>query len=842
MGDGPVLRESQLGPLDDARFAPGRIFASRYRIVSLLGRGGMGEVYRAEDLRLGQPVALKLLSYRGGYGPEGVARFTAEVRLARGIAHPNVCRVYDIGEAEGWTYLSMEYVDGETLASLLRRIGRLPIEKALDTAKQLCAGLAAAHDRGVLHRDLKPSNIMIDGRGRVRIMDFGLAVSSGDTSVRGIAGTPSYMAPEQLVGDPVTDRTDLYSLGLVLYEIFVGAVCFPAHSIAERAHFGHDAPSRTFPAGLDSAVERAVLACLEPNPADRPQSALAVAGVLSEGDPFAAALADGRVPLPGMVAASANKGALRPAVAWPLLIAVIGGTIAVASQAHTFTVESSDIPQQPDVLAQRARDIMAAVGDREPPVDSEFWFRRAPQPAASSAADAQAPPIRFIYRESSRYLVPENLFHFVTEIDPPADSPGMASVTLDNVGRLLRFSSIRNEAARRSDNATPDWTALFHAAGLEQSAFVRVNSDRTPLVPHDAVFTWQQARGVSPPAVVTAASLAGTPVHFDASNDPAPLITRRSMLASRRPPTTEALLWVLIVMGFATAGVLARRNLRGGDVDRSSARKLSLFVGLAGVFMVMLRAHHVPSGLDEITFLLGITGWALVWSVFTWLLYVGFEPHVRRLWPDTLISWTRLMTGRFDDPQVGRDVLAGLLCGIVTTAVLLLRVHVTHRLAPDNLIAPALESLRSGRYFTAAMTFQIADAVQFALGGLFFMLLLKLIMRRMWIAASAWVLLVAPVSTGAALGVGASWGLDLVVAVALGVFSLLVVLRVGLLAALVMLIFERLVTAVPITFDLGSWYFGSSLLVLLLVIAVAISAFMVALGEHSVLGDQVVDT
>ena len=137
------------GPLDDARFAPGQIFASRYRVVNLLGRGAMGEVYRAEDLKLGQSVALKLMSPSIRGQARRLERFVAEVRLARGIAHPHVCRVYDIGEGDGWHYLSMELVDGETLASLLARIGRLPREKAHDIARELCAGLAAAHARGV---------------------------------------------------------------------------------------------------------------------------------------------------------------------------------------------------------------------------------------------------------------------------------------------------------------------------------------------------------------------------------------------------------------------------------------------------------------------------------------------------------------------------------------------------------------------------------------------------------------------------------------------------------------------------------------------------------------------
>ena len=143
--------------MDEGRFPPGTLLAQRYRIVSLLGRGGMGEVYRANDLLLAQAVALKFLPAQWTSDEPTLARFRNEVRIARQISHPNVCRVYDIGEAEGATYLSMEYVDGEDLASLLRRIGRLPRDKALEIARQLCAGLAAAHDKGVVHRDLKPA-------------------------------------------------------------------------------------------------------------------------------------------------------------------------------------------------------------------------------------------------------------------------------------------------------------------------------------------------------------------------------------------------------------------------------------------------------------------------------------------------------------------------------------------------------------------------------------------------------------------------------------------------------------------------------------------------------------
>src|SRR5256885_2771535 len=223
---------SPLSSTGSLPFAPGRIIAGRYRLVSLLGRGRMGEVYRADDLTLDQAVALKFLPAGVAADPDRLAEFHAELRIARQVSHKNVCRLYDLGDHEGRRFLTMEYVDGEDLATLLRRIGRLPHDKAVDIARQLCAGIAAAHERGVLHRDLKPANVMIDGDGNVRITDFGLAVAAGDVSAS-LAGTPQYMAPEQLAGGSATVRSDIYALGLVLFEIFTGRRVHDAKTVHE---------------------------------------------------------------------------------------------------------------------------------------------------------------------------------------------------------------------------------------------------------------------------------------------------------------------------------------------------------------------------------------------------------------------------------------------------------------------------------------------------------------------------------------------------------------------------------------------------------------------------------
>ena len=257
--------------ISHGRFEPGALFDNRYRIIGLLGRGGMGEVYRADDMRLGQPVALKLLPDTLRHDPVRLAQFHNEVRTARQVSHANVCRVHDIGEADGLLYLSMEYVDGEDLASSLRRIGRFPEDKAADIARQLCAGLAAAHQRGVVHRDLKPANIMLDGAGKVRVMDFGLAAVGRVEDIR--AGTPAYMAPEQLLGREVTARSDIFALGLVIYELFTGRRAFTATTVAELV-IQHEtrsiAPPSSVVSALDPAIERAILRCLEAQPERRP--------------------------------------------------------------------------------------------------------------------------------------------------------------------------------------------------------------------------------------------------------------------------------------------------------------------------------------------------------------------------------------------------------------------------------------------------------------------------------------------------------------------------------------------------------------------------------------------
>ena len=351
-----------------SRFAPGAIVAGRYRLVALLGRGGMGEVYRADDLTLDQPVALKFLPEGVAATDTRIAQFHNELRVARQVSHKNVCRLYDLGEADGRRFLTMEYVDGEDLSSSLRRFGRIPPDKAVQIARQLCAGIAAAHEKGVLHRDLKPANVMLDGNGDVRITDFGIA-TLGEAWETASSGTPQYMAPELLAGRPATTKSDIFALGLILFEVFTGKRAYEAKTLGELKQL-HDTATLTTPSSivrdLDPAVERVILRCLEKDPEKRPASALTVAAALPGGDPLAAALAAGETPSPELLVAAGESVAVPVAPALAMLagffLVLVLGVVA-GSRGSVVSQLPMAIPR--DALADRARSDSQEAGLRK---------------------------------------------------------------------------------------------------------------------------------------------------------------------------------------------------------------------------------------------------------------------------------------------------------------------------------------------------------------------------------------------------------------------------------------------------------------------------------------------
>ena len=258
-------------------------FGPRYRVERLLGQGGMGAVYLAYDQDLGRRVALKLVRPELTISTETMTRFRQELLLASKISHRNILRIHDLGDAGGMKFISMAYVDGEDLHQLLSREGKLPLDRTLHIARQLCAALDAAHSEGVAHRDLKPQNIMMGKDDHVFVTDFGLAKSldavDGMTQSGAMMGTPRYMAPEQVEAKSVDARTDIYALGLIFYEMLTGDVPFKAETTLQlmykRAHEIPPAP-KTLVADIPDWLNNVVMKCLERDPANRYQSAGAI--------------------------------------------------------------------------------------------------------------------------------------------------------------------------------------------------------------------------------------------------------------------------------------------------------------------------------------------------------------------------------------------------------------------------------------------------------------------------------------------------------------------------------------------------------------------------------------
>ncbi len=267
---------------------PGSVFAGRYVIEKTLGTGGMGSVHAALDRELGERVALKVLSAAGRIRAQTLDRFRREVRVARKVTHRNAVRTFDIGDHEGLHFLTMELIEGESLGTLLRREGPLPVERAVEIARQICEGLTAVHEADMVHRDLKPANVLLESTGRVVLTDFGVARPVDDrdgiTRDRDMVGTPRYMAPEQIAGEPITVKADLYALGLVLYEMLTRRLPFeddtPIAAAVARLQRAPEPPNRHVE--LSEPLNATVMACLLRDPSRRPASAAAVGSMLMQ--------------------------------------------------------------------------------------------------------------------------------------------------------------------------------------------------------------------------------------------------------------------------------------------------------------------------------------------------------------------------------------------------------------------------------------------------------------------------------------------------------------------------------------------------------------------------------
>jgi serine/threonine-protein kinase len=810
------------GAIDHGRFEPGSFLGGRYRIIERLGRGGMGEVYRADDLKLGQPVALKFLPADVDHDPAKLTQLHTEVRMARQVSHPNVCRVYDIDEVDGQTFLSMEYVDGEDLSTLLRRVGRFPEDRALEIARQICAGLSAAHERDVIHRDLKPANVMIDGTGKVRITDFGLAGSSGE-AIR--AGTPAYMAPEQLSGSEVTERSDIYSLGLVLYELFTGQRALEGSNLAElirkREQSGILPPSSIVKT-IDPAIERAIMQCLRPEADARPASALAVAAALPGGDPLAAALAAGETPSPAMVAAAGSREALsaRATIASAIWIAFAMIAIVLLYQ-RVILLNRVPLPKPPAALEDRAQETLAALGYGSRVVDTASGIGVSLDYARSIDATSKSSdrwnairtvrPETFFYwyRTSPRTLVPFGQENSITRTNPPLTLAGMTMVAVDATGRLSEFIAVPSPAQAAENPSPTDWGKLFTAAGLDLEKFSSTTPLIVPPVFADQRRAWEGTLPELPEQTVRieAASAAGRPVYFGITGP----WSRSARLVTAAPSIfTQVIggLAAIIIPGLMVVGAgLARVNIKAGRGDRAGAFRVAAFVFILSLIAWLLGASHFTDLSIEINRIFAAIGRALFQAAVLWLAYLGLEPYVRRHSPDSILGWTKLVAGHWRDPRVGVDVMVGVCAGLAMTIL-----YAAHNVLP--VLAGQLEPmpivstpdvLKSLRYVFAGLTLQLASSVMQGMLAVAGVIAFVLLLKRTWLAVLAAAICFTPAVINGMFP-GSTPRLDLAIGFGIITIFILTAVRAGLLSAVAALFTHFALLRAPITTDLSTWH------------------------------------
>jgi hypothetical protein len=680
----------------------------------------------------------------------------------------------------------------------------------------------------------------------VLLTDFGLAGLAGQIEGAEVRnGTPAYMAPEQLSGQEVTARSDIYSLGLVLYEIFTGKLPFESNTLAglmRAQRESQPASPSTLVRDLDPMVERVILRCLQAKPALRPGSALAVAAALPGGDPLAEALAAGETPSPEMVAAAGEGEGLQPIVAVSLLLAVLVSIAVFAALSLRFSALERLRPDYPpEVLAQKAKDTIQHLGFTVPAADDAHGFEwdsgflddvsKNNKSVDWDRVLAQKPPLLLFWYRCSREPLTGLEFHddlltpdIVRRDDPPPIDPGMVEVVLDSFGRLTYFKRMPSQLLQPVQT-TPavDWSAFFAAADVDVAQFQPTEPLWTAVTPSDARFAWI-ASGPRP-LRLEGASLRGRAVYFSIIRPWTQPTGQENANASAREAVAFSILGVVVVVVCLGAALLARRNLAQQRGDRRGAFRLAFFFFCVLMLLWLTRGHLLASVGTFGMFLIALCT-SVFYGVVIWTVYIALEPYVRRRWPQTLISWSSVLIGRIRDPIVGRDVLIGAAVGsgvlLVSSLVDLWKRH-AGPWTPNLDNAETLAGIRAtlGACFTA-----VPHAIRETLFFFFLIFLLRVVLRNQWLAAAAFALIFAVANLFSPDHPIVSGVLSFLILGALA----FVVLRWGILALAIALLVSSLIGSAPITSQSSAWYFGSTVFMVGCALALTAWAFHTAIA------------
>lgn len=824
------------------RFLPGTGIAERYRAISLIGRGGMGEVYLAEDLRLDQIVALKFLPATWAKDEKRLEYFFNEVRLARQVSHPNVCRVYDIAKYSDQYFISMEYVDGENLKTLLSRIGCVPSPKALEIAHQLCAGLGAAHACGVLHRDIKPANVMIDGRGQARLMDFGLAIQSPtDGPSYGMSGTPAYMAPEQLLHGSTSVQSDIYSLGSVLFEMMSGRPLLRETTIESLRQYHREAtPSQKLEElgdQVDPLVANTLMRCVSPEPTGRPSSSAELSLALPGGDPLAAAVTSGDTPSPRMIAASGGEDLLPIRRAWGLVAAFSAiAFVCLALIPSTSVIDSlGKRVLDPAVLKHRAQMMLSDLGvagadntasgfgDQTADFNS---IRQQLSPQQWKDGSLQSSPpfygIEFWFRARDGDLlvntsdpIINSSWNRVSSTNPTWDERDLAALRLSPEGNLRWFRAKQSEPEDSGDTDNDErWHEWFSEdmTGFDIQTLEPASWEYRPDIAADRYASWE---GVWPatdlPLRVHAASYRGQPVFFEVL----PAVQASPMIPFLDQPMSRHIFLIIDTLTF----ILAFINYRRGRGDRRAARRLALYVCTLAIIANLILASHVFSH-DEIYLLIMIFVNSCGIAAYTWVLYMAVESFARRHWPEVMISWTQIFHGANISPRVGLDLIAGAIGGTSIAFVELL----SHRLFGQ--FTPVAPALLDGPMpaFAEMLGQHVERCILFGYGGLALLVVIVMVVRSKRLATIAFVpICISPMMTG--------WSPEAFALTGLVVVSICMLLWRGFFSLLVCLTVHSLFLCIP-TVHPKHLGFSASVIAIAISIAVVFAGLYISQGRH----------
>jgi serine/threonine-protein kinase len=670
------------------------------------------------------------------------------------------------------------------------------------------------------------------------------------------------MSPEQISGKEVTKKSDIYALGLLLYEIFTGKQAFTADTIPgllEKQKNSQPTNPSEIVTGIDPMVEDLISKCLNKEPVRRPASALHVAMALPGGNPLQAALEAGETPTPEMIAAAPSKGALKPLAALALLLGFIG-TFSLLMYWSSIYGTNAYVPlnDSPEVLAKKAQTVTNNLGYSEPPVDWNYRFyydksyleyakeQKNPREVWEKVRKGQPLVYYFQYRQSPKYLTPNNLNDRIDENTPPLTEPGMINLDLDPKGRLIKFAAVPTiELGKAEERRKTNWKKLFDEAGLDISRFKEIRAKQRPPVFADEITGFEGTMADHPdiPVRIEAAGYQGKAVYFNVvpSWKESASAVRQKIEEASQSNFFSIISLILLLSALSGSFLLARYNLKKGRSDLLGATKIAVFLFVVLILNSALSKYgttSVPTGGDKILLFFETLPKPVLVSFFIFVAYLAIEPFFRRRLSDMFISWNRLIAGDFRNPMIGRDILMGitLSAGIIFINSLIAtgKSYVNFVWINEFFFNGTTGNLNGFSKYLFIIPNGLVQSIVGSFMAIFFILVFSLIFKQKWKSILA-VMLLFGVTAAAGQVFQEDWA-GVVSTVFIYTVGFFILLRFGLVAFAASAFVQNVIDDLQVTFNTSSFYFSSTILLMLVIFGIAICAYYISTAGKPLFG------